>query len=286
MSKKCIRCGAELPDHAKFCDKCGAAVSEQKQPCYCQKCGAKLDPGTKFCGSCGTPVGGSTGQEFQQFADNAKAAAQAGMDSAKKGAAKGMAYAAEKMAAAAEKMKQQTTDAPKQDPAFNFSSNDNTQAQAAETAESNSAAETFAPEKKKSSVRTILISIGVAVLILFAIIMMSGGGATNTVKNGTLNDYPDTTVGEAFEERFTNGEWSSTEREGSTYVIFEGSDPETISDWEIEFKVSEDRFRVESITVDGVYYADNISTSGLIDYIYTGDYDLLLGYAFLDALLS
>ena len=106
MSKKCIRCGAELPDHAKFCDKCGAAVSEQKQPCYCQKCGAKLDPGTKFCGSCGTPVGGSTGQEFQQFADNAKAAAQAGMDSAKKGAAKGMAYAAEKMAAAAEKMKQ------------------------------------------------------------------------------------------------------------------------------------------------------------------------------------
>ena len=68
------------------------------------------------------------------------------------------------------KMKQQTTDAPKQDPAFNFSSNDNTQEQGAETAESNSAAETFAPEKKKSSVRTILISIGVAVLILFVVL--------------------------------------------------------------------------------------------------------------------
>ena len=57
MSKKCLRCGAELSDHAKFCDKCGTAVPDQPQTLYCQKCGAKLELGTKFCGNCGTPVG-------------------------------------------------------------------------------------------------------------------------------------------------------------------------------------------------------------------------------------
>ena len=59
MSKRCINCGAELPDHAKFCNKCGATVPEQNSALFCPKCGAKLESGTKFCGSCGTPIGGA-----------------------------------------------------------------------------------------------------------------------------------------------------------------------------------------------------------------------------------
>ena len=60
MSKRCLNCDSELPDHAKFCNKCGAVGAGAESELFCSKCGAKLEAGTKFCGSCGAPVGGTS----------------------------------------------------------------------------------------------------------------------------------------------------------------------------------------------------------------------------------
>lgn len=51
---------------------------ESGTPGFCGKCGAPLTEGVKFCGRCGASVDGSpSGQELQQLAESAKAAADA-----------------------------------------------------------------------------------------------------------------------------------------------------------------------------------------------------------------
>lgn len=42
-------CGAELPDEAIFCKKCGKQIR-------CLSCKKELSPGAKFCGKCGAPL--------------------------------------------------------------------------------------------------------------------------------------------------------------------------------------------------------------------------------------
>lgn len=228
MSKRCINCGAELPDHAKFCNKCGATVPEQNSALFCPKCGAKLESGTKFCGSCGTPIGG----------------------------------AANTASAGTGTYTQDQTGNPQ--PITDFS---------------------MVRPKKKNWTK-VLAGIGIVVVILFVIGILSEDKASSIVQNGTLDDYSDKTVGEAFEERFLKGSWSSENSGDITYVTFTGYDSDTVTDWEIVFKVLDNRFRVESIAVDGKYYTDALSISALLEYVYTGNTDSLLGYAFLQALFS
>ena len=228
MSKRCIKCGAELPDHAKFCNKCGTPAPEQKSELFCSKCGEKLEVGTKFCSRCGAPVGGTSDT------------GSAGTDT----------YA------------QDQTGNPQ--PITDFSR----------------------VSPKKPNLSKLLGGIGIVVGILVALGILFGGGASSVVQSGALEDYPDKTVGEAFEERFSKGSWSSEDRGDVTYVTFTGYDSDTVTNWEIVFIVLDNRFRVESISVDGEYYTDALSVSALLEYIYTGNTDLLLGYAFLQALFS
>ena len=51
---KCVSCGAELAEGAKFCEKCGHAVEQTKvAEQYCSVCGEKIEEGTSFCTKCG-----------------------------------------------------------------------------------------------------------------------------------------------------------------------------------------------------------------------------------------
>lgn len=228
MSKRCLNCGSELPDHAKFCNKCGTPAPEQKSELFCSKCGTKLEAGTKFCSSCGAPVG----------------------ETSDTGSAGTGAYT------------QYQTGNPQ--PITDFSR----------------------VSPKKQNLSKLLGGIGIVVVILVALGILFGGGASSVVQSGALEDYPDKTVGDAFEERFENCEWSAEDLGDATYVTFTGYDPDTLSSWQIVFKVLDTQFRVESVSVDGEYYTDALSVSALLEYIYTGNTDLLLGYAFLQALFS
>ena len=271
MGKQCSKCSALLPDTAKFCDKCGAPVQEQPQAQYCPKCGTRLEPGTKFCGSCGTPVKPSSNQRSQQFADRPKDEQQKDSGYATEGTARRMD--------SSERTKQWTSGTEQQNSTYTNAANNNGYSYSPPMPEA------AAPPKKFNTKRIVLI-VGLVILIILIVAALGGDGSIDSVKNGTLEDYPDTTVGDALESRFTNGKWSSESNENATYVVFRGHDPTTICDWEVEFKVVDNRFRVESITVDGIYYSDGVSISVLVDYIYTGNYDLLIGYAFLGALFS
>ncbi len=50
-SATCIKCGAKIKEHAKFCPECGA-----KQTASCSKCGASVGAKDKFCPECGAPL--------------------------------------------------------------------------------------------------------------------------------------------------------------------------------------------------------------------------------------
>ena len=58
MSKNCRYCGAELPDNAGFCPKCGKQTQAEILPAqeqkHCQSCGAVLPSGARFCPKCRT----------------------------------------------------------------------------------------------------------------------------------------------------------------------------------------------------------------------------------------
>lgn len=74
MTKTCGKCGhAALDDQAQFCNRCGAAVPEEKKPAFpvcpgcgtvvsdelaqfCNRCGARIPPAPVVCGSCGSPA--------------------------------------------------------------------------------------------------------------------------------------------------------------------------------------------------------------------------------------
>ncbi len=54
-SGKCAKCGAVLPEGAKFCLECGEKVIAPAAAVTCPKCGAKVQGG-KFCPECGAPL--------------------------------------------------------------------------------------------------------------------------------------------------------------------------------------------------------------------------------------
>lgn len=51
---KCLKCGAELLDDAKFCFNCGTKVENNKL--FCRECGARLKDNAKYCEECGAKV--------------------------------------------------------------------------------------------------------------------------------------------------------------------------------------------------------------------------------------
>src|SRR5438128_1143650 len=48
---RCLSCGSENPDGAKFCIECAAPLRQR-----CPRCGAENLPRAKFCGECATPL--------------------------------------------------------------------------------------------------------------------------------------------------------------------------------------------------------------------------------------
>ncbi len=48
---RCLSCGSENPDGAKFCIECAAPLQQR-----CPRCGAENLPRAKFCGECATPL--------------------------------------------------------------------------------------------------------------------------------------------------------------------------------------------------------------------------------------
>lgn len=57
-SKKCPKCGTNLPNNAKFCLECGSKLENK-----CPKCGAITSVDAKFCLECGEKLGGQKDEQ-------------------------------------------------------------------------------------------------------------------------------------------------------------------------------------------------------------------------------
>ena len=53
-ARPCAKCGAAVPEGAKFCPSCG---EKQVSGSFCPECGAAVPAGAKFCPECGKKVG-------------------------------------------------------------------------------------------------------------------------------------------------------------------------------------------------------------------------------------
>ena len=57
---KCPNCGHNLPDTARFCNKCGQPIvpkpPTEERRIYCPNCGASLPEAARFCNKCGQPL--------------------------------------------------------------------------------------------------------------------------------------------------------------------------------------------------------------------------------------
>lgn len=53
-ARPCAKCGAAIPEGAKFCPSCG---EKQVSGSFCPECGAAVPAGAKFCPECGKKVG-------------------------------------------------------------------------------------------------------------------------------------------------------------------------------------------------------------------------------------
>lgn len=77
--------------------------------------------------------------------------------------------------------------------------------------------------KPKTKKKRIIIGMCVAIVVLIFIAAVSGGDSTvDTVKGGKFNAYPENTVGKAFDNFFSDPEWTSYEENGHDYVKFTG----------------------------------------------------------------
>src|SRR5215472_650501 len=54
---RCSKCGADNPDHAKFCVECASPFAR-----YCPSCKAENPPTAKFCLECAKPLDGTSGK--------------------------------------------------------------------------------------------------------------------------------------------------------------------------------------------------------------------------------
>ncbi|MGN0154908.1 MAG: zinc-ribbon domain-containing protein [Lachnospiraceae bacterium] len=78
-------------------------------------------------------------------------------------------------------------------------------------------------EKPQSKKKRNIIGICAAVVLLVILVaLFSGDSAVDTVKGGKFNAYPENTVGKAFENFFSDPEWTSYEENGHDYVKFTG----------------------------------------------------------------
>ncbi len=61
VSKKCLKCGADIVNNAAFCGSCGAKYSEDDvDNKKCTYCNAALQQDATFCTECGKKIDGET----------------------------------------------------------------------------------------------------------------------------------------------------------------------------------------------------------------------------------
>ncbi len=125
------------------------------------------------------------------------------------------------------------------------------------------------------NIKPLLSVIAAIAAILLLLFKFSSGGVVQEVKEITLDDFSKTvTVGQAFDRRFEEEDWSSEGSGKVKTVIFKGRDKDTGKMWKVYFKVTEGKdhywCEVTKIVVDQTVSTNKWDLSRLLTYVYDG----------------
>ena len=125
------------------------------------------------------------------------------------------------------------------------------------------------------NIKPLLSVIAAIAAILFLLFKFSSGGAVQEVKEMKFHDFSTTvTIGQAFDRRFEEEDWSSEGSGKVKTVIFKGRDKDTGKMWKVYFKVTEGKeyyqCEVTKIVVDQTVSTNNWDVGRLLTYIYDG----------------
>lgn len=265
MSKVCKICNAELPDTAKFCEKCGSSVTEEEktESLFCKKCGATLELGAKFCGKCGTTINVEieTGQELKQLTDSAKLAAKASMDNARKGLAKGMALTGEKILSTANKLHEEN----KKDNILQNADSMDSAIKIEETSKEES--------KRKTIIKEIISGIVSIMVFLLILNFLFGKHPIQDTKDIVFDEYGSQNLGEVIQDAIPEASWDSEKVDNKHYtVMVSGFCPNLLSEIQLNFDVhyfgEQVYVKIVSVIQDGEYYDDFLSVGLILAGIY------------------
>jgi predicted nucleic acid-binding Zn ribbon protein len=119
--------------------------------------------------------------------------------------------------------------------------------------------------KNKSKKKIIIIGV-VAAILIFCFCFLESGDVVSDLKDSTLPSYSeDITIGEAYENFFTDPSWSSCETDGLDVVVFNGYFYEESGEKikaTIEMSMGEDSIKWEEVVL---YNIDSGDTTYLTD---------------------
>ena len=202
MSKKCVNCGQELPDHAKFCNKCGGNAADAipvinesiSNVIVCPQCGQQLKPSANFCNKCGMHI---------EKADSYKTGEQLSLS------------------------RQILNTMMNMSPQAGFQPIPEIPLQQNHTS---SVATPFPSRPKRLShgiITGIVLSIvGIIIVVLLVCVSLYTGttGAINSLQDVTFNDWGESTFGDAVSHTLTSVEWEASEgpKDEEFYVTVSG----------------------------------------------------------------
>lgn len=130
-------------------------------------------------------------------------------------------------------------------------------------------------QKNNGKKKIIGIVIGCVLAAVVAVVVLTGLFSTDyveLVKTGTLKSYPDETIGEAFEDFFSDGEWESFESKKGMVVQFTGGCTYADEDVEcvVQFLIDEDdeeEFELYTVEVEGEPISE-LEILGMLEAVY------------------
>lgn len=96
--------------------------------------------------------------------------------------------------------------------------------------------------------------IAMAIVVIIIVVHFAGqNGAVKTVKNANFDAYSSKTIGQTFDDSFSNTKWRSYKKNGNTYVKFTGKYKQSKKTKKIKivFKVDDDKYNIESAEING-----------------------------------
>lgn len=126
-------------------------------------------------------------------------------------------------------------------------------------------------KKKNGAIVGILVGIAICVIIV-VMYNFSDDNIVDRIQASYITRISENvTVGEAFQNHFEDENWMEYKDGKYTYVRFTGLDKMNLLEWEVVFKYRNEKFLVDTVTIDGSQYNSQEDIDMWLDFIWYED---------------